>query len=252
MINIKSLSKSYGEKNVLKGITLSISMGECVFVLGKSGVGKSVLLRHIVGLEEPDQGTVEVGGILVDFSNKESLKKVRKKCGLIFQFPALLDSVNVFENVCFGLKARGDFEDSEKYLALVYEKIQRVGLDNEVVDMFPSQLNFSLQKKVSIARALAVQPDYLLFDEPTTGLDPISTHGLNLTIQNLSREVGMSCVVVSHDIKSALSFSDRIILLEGGVVVFDGKPKEFRNCSADLAKKFLIGVNKELFDETSI
>lgn len=245
MIVIEHLSKSFGTRVVLNDISLSVDLGECVFVLGKSGVGKSVLLKHIVGLEEPDQGTIRVGDWEVKPGDSQNLTQVRQTCGLVFQFPALLDSVTVFENICFGLRARGLLSSQEKIVERVKEKIRLVGVDESILGKFPNQLNFGLQKKISIARTLAVEPKYILFDEPTTGMDPVATAGLNRLITDLNSKLEVASIVVSHDINSALAVADRIVLLENGSVVFDGTPDNFKTCQVDLARQFLSGVQQE-------
>lgn len=241
MIRIEKISKSFGARQVLDNVSLTIREGECVFILGKSGVGKSVLLKHIVGLVSPDVGTVQVGDRKVDPSNKSELSLIRQTCGLVFQFPALLDSVTVFENICFGLRAR-DLNLSEAEIEQrVRDKAKLVGLNEKLVERFPGVLSFGAQKRVSIARTLAVEPRYLLFDEPTTGMDPIATTGLNQLIQKLTSELKVTTVVVSHDVKSALKIGSRIVLLDDGKVVFDGTPQEFKISKVKLAVEFQLG-----------
>ena len=241
MIVIEKLSKSFTNLKVLNEISFSVPSGECLFVLGKSGVGKSVLLKHIVGLETPDSGSVIVGNKKVDVSDIVILSQIRKHCGLVFQFPALLDSVTVFENISFGLRARGLLKNSKEIEIRVKEKLSLVGLDESIVEKYPSQLSYGTQKRVSIARTLAVEPEYLLFDEPTTGMDPIATTGLNQLIKKLTAQLKITTVVVSHDIKSALAVADRIILLENGKIVFDGTPEKFKSTTVKLAQEFQMG-----------
>lgn len=245
MIVVQNLSKSFGDKKVLDHISFEIRTGECLFVLGKSGVGKSVLLKHIVGLVAPDEGSVTVAGLKVDSSDPEGLLEIRKRCGLVFQFPALLDSATVFENVSFGLRARGISTEINELEAKVKEQLLWVGLSDSVIQMYPTQLSYSSQKRVSIARTLAVSPDYFLFDEPTTGMDPVTTTGLNLLIKKLTTDLGATTVVVSHDIKSALEIADRIILLDEGKIVFDGSSEKFRAATVRLAREFQAGLDDE-------
>lgn len=243
MIIIENLSKAFGNRKVLDQVSFTIPAGQCLFVLGKSGVGKSVLLKHIVGLITPDDGKIRVGGLEVDVKDPLGLQSVRKQCGLVFQFPALLDSVTVFENVAFGLRARGIAGNAEEIETKVKKELSRVGLEDSILEKYPAQLSYVAQKRVSIARTLAVAPDYLLFDEPTTGMDLVATSALNSLIQKLARELRVTTVVVSHDIKSALKISDRIILLENGRIVFDGSPEQFKASHVQLAKEFLSGCN---------
>lgn len=242
MIQIEKVTKSFNERKVLDNVSLSIENGECVFILGKSGVGKSVLLKAIVGLIEIDCGSITVGGLKVDPTSQETLSQVRKGCGLVFQFSALLDSVNVFENICFGLRARGLKFSEENLSRLVKDKLAITGLSEAVLERYPTELSFGAQKRVSIARALAVEPNYLLFDEPTTGMDPIAIQGINRLIIELSTQLKVTTVVVSHDIKSALEVGKRIVLLEHGRVVFDGKPENFKNSTVPLAREFQLGL----------
>ncbi|MFM8313559.1 MAG: ABC transporter ATP-binding protein [Deltaproteobacteria bacterium] len=238
MISVKQVSKSFGERRVLNQITMQVAPGECVFVLGKSGVGKSVLLKLMVGLNSPESGEIHVAGLKVEAENSQTLAQIRKKCGLVFQFPALLDSVSVFENISFGIRAREISVNPSEIEAKVREKLSLVGLNEKVLGKFPTELSFSTQKRVSIARTLAVEPDYLLFDEPTTGMDPIATTGLNHLIKKLSQELKVTTVVVSHDIKSAFAVGDRIILLDQGQIVFEGSAEKFKTSTASLAKQF--------------
>lgn len=241
MIKISHLSKSFGERQVLEDINLDVRQGECLFILGKSGVGKSVLLKLIVGLMEPDEGEIDVAGHSVDITDPAGLASIRKKCGLVFQFPALLDSVTVFENIAFGLRAREMFYHTPDVENRVSEQMHRVGLELSAGEKYPTQLNFVAQKKVSIARTLAVSPDCLLFDEPTTGMDPVATSALNKVIRKLNRDLKITTIVVSHDIKSALNYADRIILIDQGKIVFDGSSESFKASSLSLAKEFLMG-----------
>jgi phospholipid/cholesterol/gamma-HCH transport system ATP-binding protein len=241
MITLHNVSKSFGARKVLDDMSIIIRDGECVFVLGKSGVGKSVLLKIIVGLLVPDHGTVNVGGRKVDPEDRNELSFIRRSCGLVFQFPALLDSVTVFENVSFGLRTRDLSLPEADIEQIVNDKIKLVGLSDKILDRYPGVLSFGAQKRVSIARTLAVEPNFLLFDEPTTGMDPFATTGLNQLIQKLTSELKVTTVVVSHDIKSALKIASRIILLDEGKVVFDGTPPEFRISKVKLAQEFQMG-----------
>jgi len=243
VILVENLSKTFGNRKVLDQVSFTIPSGQCLFVLGKSGVGKSVLLKHIVGLIAPDEGKIRVGELEVDVKDPRALQSVRKQCGLVFQFPALLDSVTVFENVAFGLRARGIAGNTDEIETRVKKELIRVGLEDSILEKYPAQLSYVAQKRVSIARTLAVAPDYLLFDEPTTGMDLVATSALNSLIQKLVRELRVTTVVVSHDIKSALKISDRIILLENGKIVFDGSPEKFKTSDVKLAREFIVGCN---------
>jgi phospholipid/cholesterol/gamma-HCH transport system ATP-binding protein len=245
LIEVNQLTKTFGEQKVFKGISLQFPDHQCVFVIGKSGVGKSVLLKCMVGLMTPDEGSISVGGIPVETRDARTLSLVRQRCGLVFQFPALLDSVSVFENICFGLRVRGFLASESNIRDKVKENLFCVGLAEEILDCYPGELSFGVQKRVSIARTLAVEPQYVLFDEPTTGMDPVTTQGLNSLMRKLNRDKGMTTIVVSHDLKSAFAIADRIVLLDEGHVVFDGSPELFKVSEVKLARDFLAGVPHE-------
>lgn len=242
MIVINNLTKSFGGIKVLDEVSLTVREGESLFVLGKSGVGKSVLLKSIVGLTPSDSGSISIAGLTVDVHHKAQLEEIRKKCGLVFQFPALLDSATVFENICFGLNVHYQGLSSLDLESKAKEKLALVGLNSKILSRFPNELSYGAQKRVSIARTLAIEPEYLLFDEPTTGMDPVVTQGLNQLIRHLTAKLKVTTVVVSHDIKSAFGVASRIILLESGKIVFDGTPDEFRQSTVSLAREFQIGI----------
>lgn len=238
MIEFRKVSKAFGPKRVLKGISFVVEPGEIVFVLGRSGMGKSVLLKHIVGLLRPDAGEIFVDGQEVSQLPEEAFLAVRKKCGMVFQFPALLDALTIYDNVAFGLRAHklvtpaGEEERVRKLLASVH-------LGAEVAARYPPELSFGMQKRVSIARTLAIEPSYLLFDEPTTSLDPVTTAAIHELIHQLARKLKVAALVVSHDIASALRVADRILFLDGGELIAQGTPAELRKTATGMAREFL-------------
>ena len=238
MISLNNIHKSFGNKNVLNGISAEIPKGEIVFILGKSGVGKSVLLKLLVGLLAVDKGHIVIDNLDVTELNEDALSGIRKKCALIFQFPALLDSVSVAENIALGLKVAGEEWSPSIQEKIIEEKLAAVRLKATTADRMPNTLSFGVQKRVSIARALAMNPQYLLFDEPTTGMDPVVTATLNDLIFSLSRDLNATSIVVSHDLKSARKIADRILLLEEGKIVFDGNPVQFEKSPHPLAAAF--------------
>lgn len=239
MIEIKRLTKRFGSKCVLDCVDLSFPEGQVACVLGKSGVGKSVLLKHLVGLLTPDSGEIYVDGEEITCLSEEALNGVRKKCGMVFQFPALLDSLNAYDNIVFGLRSHfPDLQEGEMR-KVAAEKLKLVHLNESILPKFPGEMSFGEQKRVSIARTLAVEPRYLLFDEPTTSLDPIMTRALTKLIQELSRKLGVTCLVVSHDLESAFQIADKIVLLSDGKAVVDGSPQEMKESSHPLARDFL-------------
>ena len=239
MIRFRKVTKRFGQKLVLDAIDFTIRDGEIVFVMGKSGTGKSVLLKNIVGLLRPDSGEIWVDDTEVSHLAETDYYEVRKKCGMVFQFPALLDSLTVFDNVAFGLRAHRMVEEGESLRVKVEEKLRVVGLGSEILLRFPPELSFGLQKRVSIARTLAVDPGTLLFDEPTTGMDPVGTNAINHLIQDLSRRLNVTSVVVSHDMHCALDIADRIFLLDGGSVLVDGTPQEILRSHEPLVEQFV-------------
>ena len=219
-IRFDRVSKSFGPKTILTEVDFSIDTGEIVFILGKSGMGKSVTLKHIVGVLKPDSGAVWVDGGNVSLMNENQLAETRRKCGMVFQHPALLDSLTIYQNISFGLRTPQYNQSLAKPLTeeeirtKVLEKTTLVHLSPDILERKPQELSYGMQKRASLARTLAPEPQYLLFDEPTTGLDPISTTAVNELIRDLSRKLKVTSVVVSHDMACALKIADRILVLD--------------------------------------
>ena len=237
MIEFKELRKSFGVREILKGLSFKVGEGEILFILGTSGTGKSVLLKNLVGLLTPDSGEIWLDGEEISRFSDEKYQDIRKKCGMVFQHPALFDSLTVYENVAFGL--RRHFKLTEKEIqARVTESLSMVNLPG-VESKMPGQLSYGMQKRVSLARTVALKPKVLLFDEPTTGLDPVTTNSVNQLIQKLSRELKTTSMVVSHDMQCALSIADRIIVLDQGRIVDQGTPADLRKSTVPLVKDFL-------------
>ncbi len=240
MIEFVNFKKNFGNKEILKGLTFKVNKGEIVFILGMSGTGKSVLLKNIVGLMRPTSGQLFVAGEDISGFKESQYYEVRKKCGMVLQSPALFESFTVFENIAFGLRRNSSFDEAE-IDRRVKESLRLVQLKG-VEHKWPQELSFGMQKRVSLARTLAVVPKILLFDEPTTGLDPVTTNVINKLIFDLSRELNTTSVVVSHDISCALDIADRIIVLDGGQIVAQGSPKELVKSTIPLVKDFLMEV----------
>ncbi len=240
MIIYKNLVKRFGSRTILKGLNFHIGKGEIVFILGTSGTGKSVLLKNTVGLMRPDEGEIWIDGQEVSKLSEEEYFPIRKRCGMVFQQPALFDSLSIFENVAFGLRKHFRYEES-----VIKEKVKTaLALVNlkGIETLRPTQISYGMQKRVSLARTVAIGPDILLFDEPTTGLDPVTTSAVNQLIQNLSRSLKTTSIVVSHDINCALSIADRIIVLDQGQIVDQGTPTEVKMSKAPLVQDFLFEV----------
>jgi phospholipid/cholesterol/gamma-HCH transport system ATP-binding protein len=234
MLELKSITKKFGNKVVLNSVNLRLQRSQILFVLGRSGVGKSVLLKTIVGLIPQDRGEVWINGEKTDPLNEEKMVTVRQKCGLVFQMPALLDSLTLQENLEFGLEGNQK-SGLRKYLDWVQ-------LSEGVLYRYPSEVSFGTQKKVSVVRTLLREPQFILFDEPTTGLDPVSREVTNQMIRNVVKESETGCVVVSHDIQSAIELANSIMLLDEGRVVFEGTPEAFRNSDQGLIRSFCKGM----------
>lgn len=247
-IRLEKLKKSFGPKQVLDGLDLEIGPGEIVFVIGKSGTGKSVLLKHIVGLMQPDSGEVYFDGEPMGGKDEGEWYRIRKQCGMVFQHPALLDSLSVFENVAFGLRAHRIFKTESEIREAVAGRLEAVNLEADLLDRFPPELSFAVQKRVSLARTLAIAPDVLLFDEPTTAQDPVATRAINELIQRLSRSLGVSSLVVSHDMHCALAIADRIVMLDAGKAVAQGSPEEMLESKHPLVEGFMKEAKERLFE----
>ncbi len=233
------IEKSFGPNRVLRGVTLDVERGETVVVLGGSGSGKSVLLRHAVGLFRPDAGQVFVEGVDISSLDEDELLDTRKKVGMLFQSGALFDSMTVSENVSFALVEHTTWDD-DKILARVEEVLHLVELEG-VLDLMPSDLSGGMRKRVALARAIALAPAAILYDEPTTGLDPITANTINHLIRSLQQRLGVTSVVVTHDIFSAFTVGDRIAFLHDGRILFHGTTAEARDAREPLLRNFLQG-----------
>ena len=239
MIELRGVRKRFGEQIVLGGVNFDVREGETVSLLGPSGSGKSVLLKHINGLLRPDAGSVKVDGLEVPLLRRDALAELRTRVGYVFQNGALFDSMDVFENVRLGLS------DDEKYRDLGYarervvECLRLVNLTAETQKKYPAQLSGGMRKRVGIARAIAGAPKYLLYDEPTSGLDPVNADVIDDLVVRLDEELGVTSVVVTHDVRGAFRVSDRLALLYDATIVLEGTPEEFRNSTDPRVKAFL-------------
>ena len=242
-IEFVNVHKSIGEQKILRGVDLSVREGETLAVLGYSGAGKSVMLRHVLGLMKPDSGQVIVDGIEITTLPENKLAPTRIKCGMLFQNGALFDSMNVARNVAFPLRERG--ERSAKVLdEKVRAALARVGLE-EHLEKMPVELSGGMKKRIALARAIITEPRCILYDEPTAGLDPVAADSIDHLIRRLSRTLGVTSVVVTHDMKSARLIADRVAMLRDGQIYFYGTPAELLASEDPVLKDFVEGRSGE-------
>lgn len=239
MIEIVNVHKSFGNFAVLRGVNLAVERGESMTVIGGSGSGKSVLIKHIIGLLFPDRGQVIVDGQVVNKLDEQGLNELRKKFGMLFQGAALFDSLTVWENVGFALKQHSKLSDREIRKAAT-EKLALVGL-KDVEDKMPAELSGGMKKRVGLARAIAMDPAIILYDEPTTGLDPITADAINDLIIDLRKKLGVTSVAITHDMHSAYKISDRIAMLYKGTILEIGTPDQIRNTANPVVRQFIAG-----------
>lgn len=239
MIKIVDVYKTFGTKNVLQGCTLSIARGESMVVIGGSGTGKSVLLKHIIGILRPDSGSIMIGDVNITDLSEDELYGVKKKFGMLFQNAALFDSMNVWENVGFVLSRSGKHTSAEvKEIAI--EKLRLVGLTN-VENQMPSDLSGGMRKRVGLARAIAYDPEIMLYDEPTTGLDPIMSDAINDLILSTQKKLNVTSVTITHDMMSAYKIADKIAMLYKGKIIAVGTPDEIKNTDNPIVRQFVTG-----------
>jgi len=239
MIELHGLHKAFGKQVVLDRVDFEVREGETVALMGPSGTGKSVLLKHIIGLIKPDSGTVIVDGKEVAALKRKELSELRSHIGYVFQNGALFDSMNVFENVRLGITDEAKYSDMDYCRERITECIRLVNLPPDTVAKYPAQLSGGMRKRVGIARAIAGAPKYLLYDEPTSGLDPVNADIIDSLVQRLDRELGVTSVMVTHDVRGAFRVADRLALLSDGMIVMQGTPKEFLASTNPKVKEFL-------------
>jgi len=239
MIKLVKLHKSFGKQRVLAGLDLDIEAGRTTVIIGRSGGGKSVLLKHIIGLIRPDSGEVLIDGTDITRLGDRDLNEIRKKFGMLFQEAALFDSMTVGENVAFPLREHTRMKELE-IRRTVADRLHAVGLTG-VEEKMPSELSGGMRKRVGLARAIAMQPEIVLFDEPTTGLDPVMAEAINRLIIETQRSFGLTCVVISHDIQSIFTIGHRIAMLYEGKIIAYGTPEELRASQNPVVVQFLAG-----------
>ena len=239
MIEFHGIWKAFAGEPVLKGVDLVVREGETLVLLGPSGTGKSVLLKHAIGLLRPDRGSVTVDGISVSDAGARQLKRVRQRVGYVFQHAALFDSMTVLENLALAIRD----EDDTRPVATAREEaatlLRRVNLEPEVLKQYPAELSGGMRKRVGVARAIASRPRYVLYDEPTTGLDPVNAGTIDDLIVELAEQLGVTSIVVTHDLESAFQVADRVALLTEGTLRACGTPKEILESEDPVVQRFM-------------
>jgi len=239
MIRLTQVTKSFGPKPVLRGIDLQVETGESLVVIGGSGTGKSVLLKCVLGLVTPDGGTIELDGRDVTKGDRDAFLA---RFGMLFQGGALFDSMPVWQNVAFRLLRGRSRKPRAEARAIAIEKLRRVGLDADVADLYPAELSGGMQKRASLARAIAAEPDIIFFDEPTTGLDPIMSGVINALIREIVTEMGVTAVTITHDMTSARTIADKVAMLHAGKIRWHGPVAEMDAADDPYLTQFITGA----------
>ena len=237
MITFEKVTKRLGGKTILDEVSFEVPQGETFVVVGLSGAGKSVTLKHMVQLLLPDSGTVRIGDDVISSAKGKDLERIRSRFGVLFQGAALLQWLTVFENVALPLREHTKMSE-EQIQTTVLEKLSLLNME-DAVDKFPSDLSGGMQKRVGLARAIVLNPEIILYDEPTSGLDPVTSRLIDQLIENLRTELGVTSVVVTHDLHSALAIGTRIMMIHGGKVVENSSPEDFINSQNETVQRFL-------------
>jgi len=242
LIEVRDIHKSFGNNHVLRGTTLQIKHGESMVVIGGSGTGKSVLIKCIIGILKPERGEIFVAGREIGSLKEKELYELRKKFGMLFQAGALFDSMRVWENVGFGLLQHTSLSEKEVRDRAI-EKLNLLGL-HRIEDLMPSQLSGGMRKRVSLARAIAMEPEILLYDEPTTGLDPIRADAINELIVEMREKIKVTSITITHDMVSAYKIADRIAMLYQGRIIEVGTPEQIKHSTNEIVQQFIQGKAK--------
>ena len=239
MIEVKNLSKSFAEKMILSDISFSIPSGQIVAIVGKSGAGKSVLLKCLIGLIKPDKGTIYLDNKLINSMNFQQLQKARSQIGMVFQFGALFDSLNVSENIGLALRKLTKLKENE-----IKSRIRNslVSVDMEgTEELMPDELSGGMKKRIGIARAIAIKPAYLFYDEPTTGLDPVMTDSINRLILKFQDREDVTTVIITHELRTVYEVANRVLMLHDGKLQFDGEPNDLEKKEDKIVRQFITG-----------
>ncbi|MBN1592167.1 MAG: ABC transporter ATP-binding protein [Candidatus Coatesbacteria bacterium] len=239
MIEYRDVSKRFGEHVVLDGVNLTVRRGETLTIVGRSGTGKSVMLKTLTGLVPVDAGRIFVDGDEVTAMEEDDMREVRRKIGMLFQNAALFDSMTIFENVAYPLAEHTDYSEAKR-LEIAKETLEMVDLQG-IEDQFPGELSGGMKKRVGLARAIALRPPIVLYDEPTTGLDPITSNVINRLIRRLQRKLEITSIVVTHDLESAFMITDRIAMLHEGKIISVQTTEEFRRAQDERIHEFATG-----------
>ena len=239
MIEVKNLYKSFGEKGVLSDISFSLPHGQAVAIVGKSGAGKSVLLKCLIGLVKPDEGTIYVDNKLINSMSFSQLQEIRASIGMVFQFGALFDSLTVRDNISLALRKLTKLSEDE-IKERVINSLESVDMAN-TEDLMPEELSGGMKKRVGIARAIAIEPAYLFYDEPTTGLDPVMTDSINRLIRKFQSTGKVTSVIITHEMRTVYDVANRVLLLHNGKIRFDGNPNDIKNVDDPVVQQFITG-----------
>tara|TARA_B100001250_G_scaffold200565_1_gene171998 strand:- start:1106 stop:1843 length:738 start_codon:yes stop_codon:yes gene_type:complete len=239
MIKVKQLFKSYNGREILSDINFSVAKGQSVAIVGKSGAGKSVLLKSLIGLIKPDRGDIVIDNQLITAMNFNQLQVIRANIGMVFQFGALFDSMNVGENISLALRKLTKLS-KEEIQSRVFNSLAEVDMEN-TENLMPSELSGGMKKRVGIARAIAIEPSYLFYDEPTTGLDPIMTDSINRLILKFQNTREVTSVIITHEMRTVYDVADRVLFLNDGKIWFDGNPQEIKESKDIIVKQFITG-----------
>jgi len=239
-VELQNVKKAFGSKVVLDGIDLKVNEGESLVIIGGSGSGKSVMLKCILGLMNPDSGTVKIDGLDTADLNSQDSQNLMRKFGMLFQGGALFDSMKVWENIAFGL-IQGQQMDREEARIIALEKLKQVGLTSQTGDLFPAEISGGMQKRVSLARAIATNPEIIFFDEPTTGLDPIMADVINNLIVDSVKDLGATALTITHDMTSARKIADHIAMIYEGKIIWNGPVQELHDSKNSHVDQFIHG-----------
>ena len=239
MIEVKNLEKSFSNNDILTDISFSIPHGQIVAIIGKSGAGKSVLLKCLIGLIKPDKGTIYLDNKLINTMSFQQLQKIRSKIGMVFQFGALFDSLNVADNIGLALRKLTKLKEHE-IKSRIQNALNSVDMTN-TEKLMPGELSGGMKKRIGIARAIAVQPSYLFYDEPTTGLDPVMTDSINRLILKFQEIEKITTVIITHELRTVYEVADRVIMLHDGNIEYDGKPSDLAKIENKIVQQFITG-----------